>query len=130
MIYKTGTKKCLDDCWNQINYGIHETKLKNARPIIKSFQINALGHHLSTKSKKEQIAEDRFTEIERANRILLEKMSNIFQEKPAYKVQIIPGRSLNIKRRKTQMEKIMTENNVPLSPGHVAQTARHSITLL
>jgi hypothetical protein len=35
--------------------------------------------HLKAKSKKQQLLEERFTEIERENRILLEKMTNILQ---------------------------------------------------
>ena len=34
--------------------------------------------------KKQQMIEDRYTEIERANRILLEKMSNILAKNGAY----------------------------------------------
>jgi len=34
---------------------------------------------LKAKSKKQQLLEERFTEIERENRILLEKMTNILQ---------------------------------------------------
>lgn len=33
--------------------------------------------HLQTKPKKVQMLEERYTEIERENRILLEKMTNI-----------------------------------------------------
>jgi len=35
--------------------------------------------HLKKKYKKTQMLEDRYTEIERENRILLEKMTNIMQ---------------------------------------------------
>lgn len=35
--------------------------------------------HLKTKPKKNQMLEERYTEIERENRILLEKMTNILQ---------------------------------------------------
>lgn len=35
--------------------------------------------HLKTKQKKNQMLEERYTEIERENRILLEKMTNILQ---------------------------------------------------
>jgi len=73
------------------------------KPRIRTFNDSALGKYHIAKSKKEQLAEDRFTEIERANRILLEKMSNIFNDKG------IPGgqrkisfsrRSLNYKVRR------------------------------
>lgn len=35
--------------------------------------------HLKSKPKKNQMLEERYTEIERENRILLEKMTNILQ---------------------------------------------------
>jgi len=35
--------------------------------------------HLRSKPKKNQMLEERYTEIERENRILLEKMTNILQ---------------------------------------------------
>ena len=38
-------------------------------------------NYLRRNPKKEQMIEDRYTEIERANRILLEKMSNIIVSK-------------------------------------------------
>ena len=37
---------------------------------------------LATKPKRTQMIEDRYTEIERANRILLEKMTHILANKP------------------------------------------------
>jgi hypothetical protein len=36
--------------------------------------------HLKKKMKKTQMLEERYTEIERENRILLEKMTNILQK--------------------------------------------------
>jgi hypothetical protein len=114
---KGSTKKSLHE---DFGYMVHQSKVYNARPIINSFHQYAIGRHLSTKSKKEQLAEERYTEIEKANRILLEKMSLIFQEKASNKMQDNYRRSLNIKRRRHEMERIMYENNVHLPPGHIA----------
>ena len=42
---------------------------------------------LATKPKRTQMIEDRYTEIERANRILLEKMTHILANKPQTSLQ-------------------------------------------
>lgn len=52
-----------------------KSKLDNTAPVTMNIPKRNL--------KKEQMIEDRYTEIERANRILLEKMSNIIVGKLA-----------------------------------------------
>jgi len=60
--------------------------------------------------------ENRYTEIERENRILLEKMSNIMQAtKPSlYNPQRTDKRSLNREARKRESMKITIENQAIL----------------
>jgi E3 ubiquitin-protein ligase TRIP12 len=63
--------------------------------------------------KKEALMEQRYTEIERENRILLEKMSNIMQSnKPSlYKPpSAISKKSLNREKRRRELVKITIEN--------------------
>ena len=122
---KWQTKKSITD---GVNYARHQSNLFNAKPTIRSYHQHDLGRHLFFKSKKDQLAEERYTEIEKANRILLEKMSNIFQERNNRSAHV-QGRSLNVKRRKTQMEKIMIENNVIHYTGYPAQAPRNTLTL-
>lgn len=70
------------------------------------------------KLKKEQLLEDRFTEIERENRLLLEKMSNImiseknsvgFIKNPTDKPTATKT-SLNKEARKRELMRISLEN--------------------
>jgi len=53
-------------------------KLREIKPAIKVSKPAQMPH-LKTKQKKNQMLEERYTEIERENRILLEKMTNILQ---------------------------------------------------
>lgn len=55
-------------------------RIVEQRPLVdKTLPITI--SKLRSKPKKDQLLEDRNTEIERENRILLEKMSNIFSKK-------------------------------------------------
>mmetsp|Transcript_263 Transcript_263/g.269 ORF Transcript_263/g.269 Transcript_263/m.269 type:complete len:128 (-) Transcript_263:330-713(-) len=63
--------------------------------------------------KKEAMIERRYTEIERENRILLEKMSNIMQQTRGGNPNMTGGfgkRSLNREVRKKELLKITVEN--------------------
>jgi hypothetical protein len=62
--------------------------------------------------KKEALMEQRYTEIERENRILLEKMSNIMQNpKPnLYNPNNEYKKSLNREQRRRDLIKITVEN--------------------
>ena len=65
---------------------VHIHKLRHVRPRIDT-RSPARFRHIQTQLKKERLLEDRFTEIERENRILLEKMNKIFNRKNSYSVQ-------------------------------------------
>jgi len=56
--------------------------MKNLQEIKGTVDMNAPPkfQHLKKKMKKTQMLEERYTEIERENRILLEKMTNILQK--------------------------------------------------
>ncbi len=98
-------------------------KLRKIRPQIDSRRPNSY-KHLRSKKKKEQLLEDRFTEIERENRILLEKMTHIMQKQnrtstsfnainkavPTYGIKLGPNKSLNKNRRKKELMRITLEN--------------------
>ena len=70
--------------------------------------------HFKNNRKREQMMEDRYAQIERENRILLEKMSQIMQKKSldnkndTWKYT----KSLNKAYRKKQLLKITEENKV------------------
>lgn len=58
---------------------VHKKKMMEMKHFVDTNPPNTFG--LSTnKKKREQLIEDRFTEIERENRILLEKITSIMQK--------------------------------------------------
>jgi hypothetical protein len=94
---------------------IHRSKLNT----IKSSIDNSEPHrptHLRKNLKKEQMKEERYAEIERENRILLEKMSFIMQSDSLdNKNQSIGySHSLNKEQRKRELQKITSENQAIL----------------
>lgn len=81
MIDKTieGPSKILSKKWRANDMSIHRQKVTEARPLVNcadnsSKRIN--------KSKTDQLQEEKFTEIERENRILFEKITRIKMKYP------------------------------------------------
>ena len=70
--------------------------------------------HLRTKAKKNALMEDRITQIETENRILLEKMTHIMHSKGGIDNKNDSSskysRSLNIDRRKRELARITKDN--------------------
>ena len=108
--------KLLTKKWQEKDREIHLRKLRDIKP-----QINLSGptkfKHLNKKAKKEQLLEDRYTEIERENRILLEKMTSIMhngnqsaQTQNNFSAPPYQKRSLNKEARKRELLKITIEN--------------------
>jgi len=89
----------------------HKDKLANMKPAIDN-SAPKKPSHLASNKKREQMMEDRYTKIERENRLLLEKMSHIMQKKSldnsnqSWKYT----KSLNKSYRKQQLQKITQEN--------------------
>lgn len=106
------SNKILSKKWEENNHRIHSEKLKNIQPRIKSTKPPKF-EHLKFKAKKEQLMEDRYTEIERENRILLEKMSSIVNKKKS-REQVMEHKSLNKYNRKEEMRRITVENHALL----------------
>ena len=74
--------------------------------------------HLKTNAKKNALMEERFANIERENRMLLEKMSYIIAKKGGIdnkNCSMQYGRSLNKDRRKRELQKITKQNQLILS---------------
>jgi E3 ubiquitin-protein ligase TRIP12 len=68
-----------------------------------------------SKAKKEQIIEERYTEIERENRILLEKMTNIMSHRGSLKdSRPYRPKSLNRGLRRRKLAEISMENQAIL----------------
>ena len=82
------SSKILDDLWNKKRMEQHKRNLRTIKPMVETHVHATPVSRLGRKSKKEQLFEgegrtvtmlDRCTEIERGNRILLEKMTHIMQ---------------------------------------------------
>ena len=110
-------KPSLSKKWLQHLRKIHTEKLKNIKPVIdQSSPAEFL--HLRIRKKQEQQKEgkikiDRYTEIEKANRLLLEKMSNIMNSKSPSQHRF-KKKSLNQEIRKRDLEKIAGDNQAIL----------------
>ncbi|OMJ95488.1 hypothetical protein SteCoe_1081 [Stentor coeruleus] len=106
-------KKILSNKWNDYNKQIHYQKLKNIKGQVDTGCPATFGT-LKRKPKKDQLMEDRFTEIERENRILLEKMSQIVNSKQHHSSPTNRRKSLNTAARKRQNLQIVLENQALL----------------
>ena len=58
--------KLLDSIWKRREHNIHKRKLREVKPSVDTAQPMKY-KHLKRKQKKEQMLEDRYTEIEREN---------------------------------------------------------------
>jgi len=68
--------KLLSRRWREKEREIHQHKLSSMKATVE-IREPATFSHLQKKLKKSQMQEERYTEIERENRILLEKMTHI-----------------------------------------------------
>eukprot|EP00238_Polyblepharides_amylifera_P003628 CAMPEP_0196579920 /NCGR_PEP_ID=MMETSP1081-20130531/25754_1 /TAXON_ID=36882 /ORGANISM="Pyramimonas amylifera, Strain CCMP720" /LENGTH=131 /DNA_ID=CAMNT_0041899645 /DNA_START=158 /DNA_END=553 /DNA_ORIENTATION=+ len=92
--------------------------------------------HLQQNLKKAQLEEDRLSEVERQNGLLLDKLSKIAGRKGAEEADphkaLVPGQapapdrvtSLNAPARKAQLEKIAEENQQLLKRIHSKQLGK------
>ncbi|CAG9328190.1 unnamed protein product [Blepharisma stoltei] len=87
---------------------IHEWKLKHATSSLSSTPPPSY-RHVSKNTKKSQLLEEKFTEIERENRILYEKMYKIHSTNKNPKSNSAK-KSLNSDLRKRRMQEIIAEN--------------------
>lgn len=109
----TEGKKILLSKWNEHNKNMHHKNLKNIKGQVDTACPATYGS-LKRKPKKEQLIEERFTEIERENRILLDKMSQIVNSRHNRPSSSTRRKSLNIEARKRQNMRIVTENQALL----------------
>ncbi|CAG9312223.1 unnamed protein product [Blepharisma stoltei] len=106
------SNKILSKKWDEHTNKVHHDKLKNIRSQVDSSCPVTFGQ-LKRKPKKEQLVEDRYTEIERENRILLEKMSQIMQGKGS-RSESRNKKSLNQEKRRRDLVQITIENHAML----------------
>lgn len=116
--------KILTRKWQEKERRIHMQKLRSVKPTI-DLQKPKNFKHLKSRAKKEQMLEDRYTEIERENRILLEKMTSIMQKPNRTSTSFssdrfnlppnpVSKKSLNRASRKQELLKITLENQAIL----------------
>ena len=103
------------------------TRLKEVRSSLDMAEPSVMKlDHLRTNMKRDQLLEDRYMEIDRSNRILLQKMSEIMRNAaPTSAVSQPPKKpppvSLNKQLRKTELERINQENQMLLKRIQRAQ---------
>jgi len=106
-------------------HDLHRERLRTIRPVVDHAEPYALQmNHLWNNLKREQMLEDRYSEIDRENRILLKKMSNIMktQTTPRALEPLVPGpNSLNRDSRKKELLRITRDNQQVLKRIQQAQ---------
>jgi len=93
------------------NQDKHRNKLATIKPSIDNKAPQRFAH-LQKNQKKEQMMEERYAEIERDNRLLLEKMSHIMRHNSmdVSNDSMQYSKSLTKEARKREMRKITAEN--------------------
>ncbi|OMJ67126.1 hypothetical protein SteCoe_35792 [Stentor coeruleus] len=101
--------KHLQKIWDTKLQELHQEKLKSIKSRV-DFKKPFRYSHLEKNAKKEQQLEDRCTEIERENRILLEKMSKIMATRSKSFSKIKRNLSVRQNERKRASSKIFKDN--------------------
>jgi len=96
------------------SYGIHRQKLKQMKSVIDN-RTPQMYPHLYQKLKKAQMMEELCSMIERDNRTLVKRMTEIMQRPGIDTHNSIPPRSLNREARKREMLRITQDNQKLLS---------------
>jgi len=112
-IAPSGNKLCAQRAL-QRRQDAHRDRVLSVRPSVDTSKPLA-SHldHVRNNLKREQRLEERYCEIDRENRILLQKMSGIMATTSAQKPEAIhrpPGMSLNRDARKKELLRITKEN--------------------
>jgi len=108
---------------DQRRHELHLERLKNVKPMVDTSRPMAIGmDHVRNNLKREQIMEERYSEIDRENRILLKKMSDIMKPQTTPRDEKTgPPPSLNRFVRKQEMLRITMENQSILKRIQEAQ---------
>lgn len=102
------SNKKLSKMWNEKNFNLHVDKLRNIKSRV-DIRTPSQFSHLKFKAKNYMIQEQRITEIERENKILLDKMTHIATTQSAKKLPKL-SKSLNKEARKRKLVQIAIEN--------------------
>lgn len=123
-----GSKACMERVRKR-EHDLHRKRINGMKPQIDT-TVPGVCHldHLRNNLKREQLLEERYYEIDRENRILLSKMSDIMRN------QNIPDRgksgppSLNRDGRKTELMRITQENQAILKRIQQAQPVYNRVS--
>mmetsp|Transcript_41563 Transcript_41563/g.73042 ORF Transcript_41563/g.73042 Transcript_41563/m.73042 type:complete len:479 (-) Transcript_41563:63-1499(-) len=107
----------------QRRHELHCVRVKNMRSLTDTSEPVVLQmDHIRNNLKKEQMLEERYSEIDRENRILLKKMSDIMKQSTPRTMEKTPGpQSLNRDFRKKELLRITKENQSILKRIQQAQ---------
>uniref|UniRef100_A0A6T0T8J7 Uncharacterized protein n=1 Tax=Alexandrium monilatum TaxID=311494 RepID=A0A6T0T8J7_9DINO len=96
----------------QRHHELHKQRMKHVRPQVDTSQPTTVHlDHLRNNLKREQLLEERYHEIDRENKILLQKMSDIMKSSTYSGARAQSGPpSLNRDARKTELMRITQEN--------------------
>jgi hypothetical protein len=101
--------KICSETWIRQSQIKHRDRLKHVKADIDN-KPPPTYKHLILRQKKEQMLEERYTQIEHENRLLLKKMSKIMRTPSLDNLKPPVQRSLNSFVRKEDLRKIMFEN--------------------
>jgi len=107
--------KLLQKRWDNTYYDVHRSRVKSAKPIVDTKPPQTY-IHMHLKLKKLQLEEERMSTIERDNRLLLEKMSQIIRTKGRVDNRnYYKYKSLNYEKRQRELLRVTRENQQILS---------------
>lgn len=117
-----GNKLCAERN-RQRNQELHRQRLKAMRPQVDTSEPGVVHlDHLRNNLKREQLLEERYFEIDRENKILLQKMSDVMRKTTYTNERGKSGPpSLNRDLRKTELMRITQENQAILKRIQKAQ---------
>merc|ERR1719401_225269 len=116
-----GNKRCAERNV-QRHQEMHKQRLKAMRPQVDTSEPRTTHFdHLRNNLKREQILEERYYEIDRENKILLQKMSDIMKSATYVDRGKSGPPSLNRDSRKTELMRITHENQAILRRIQQAQ---------
>jgi len=104
------SNKICSATWDKQKMQGHKQRLAEIKPVLNT-GAPPVYPHLISRLKKEQMLEERYTQIEHENRVLLKKMSKILRTSSLDNLNVhFKPRSLNSQSRKKELKRIMDEN--------------------
>ncbi|CAF0753815.1 unnamed protein product [Rotaria sordida] len=108
---RPAANRLLQKKWDDKYYSEHRLLVRDARPTVDTRPPRTY-MHLHMKLKKLQLEEERSATIERDNRILLEKMSNIMRTTGSIDNRNdYEAKSLNHEKRRRELLRVSRENS-------------------